>query len=151
MKRALKFGILVAGIIAAWVALKHWGLHLDPSRTAMFDTVVFTAAGILGLFLGIKDKRSANGGVLTFGEGFKTGVCIAATYSVLTAIYFAILLVLVGPELMQKAGHAGPGGEMSASIMVQAFGGLVIGMTLIGAVLSVVVALVLRRGKAEPQ
>jgi len=145
MKRALKYGILVAVIIAVWIALKHWGLHLDQTRAAIFDTVIFNVAGIIGLALGISDKRAANNGALTFGEGMKTGVAIAITYAVLTAIYFALVLVLVGPVLMQQAGHVGPNGEITGPILIKAFAGLIIGMTFIGAILSVVVTLVLRR------
>ena len=91
-ERAFKYGVLVAVIIAAWVAIKHLVLHIDPARAAIFDTVVFNAAGILGVFLGIRDEKARNGGVLSFGAGVKTGFFVALTYAVLTAIYFAVLL-----------------------------------------------------------
>ena len=145
MKRALKYGLLVAVIIAVWITLKHWGLHLDQARGATFDLVVFNVAAIIGLALGIIDKRAANNGALSFGEGMKTGVAIAVTYAVLTAIYFAVVLVVVGPVLMQQAGHVGPGGEITGPILIKAFAGLIIGMALIGAILSVFVSLVLKR------
>ena len=145
MKRALKYGLLVAVIIAIWITLKHWGLHLDQARAATFDMVVFNVAGIIGLALGIIDKRAENNGTLSFGEGLKTGVAIAVTYAVLTAIYFAAVLVAVGPELMQQAGHSGPGGEITGPILIKAFAGLIIGMALIGLILSGFVTLVLKR------
>ncbi|MDX6611097.1 MAG: hypothetical protein QOD75_283 [Blastocatellia bacterium] len=145
MKRALKYGLLVAVIIAVWIALKHWGLHLDQTRAAIFDTVVFNVAGIIVLALGISDKRAANNGGLTFGEGMKTGVAIAITYAVLTAIFFALVLVLVGPGLMQQAGHVGPNGEITGPILVKAFAGLIIGLAFIGTILSVFVTLILKR------
>ena len=148
MKRALKYGILVTAIIAIWVALKHWGLHLDPTRAAIFDTVIFNVAGVIGLSLGISDKRSANQGTLTFGDGMATGVAIAITYAVLTAIYFAILLLIVGPKLMQEAGEAGSGGQVTGAVIAKAFAGVLIGMTVIGTILSLFVSLVLRRKPA---
>src|SRR5688500_7227971 len=112
MKKAFKYGVLVAIIIATWVAVKHLVLHLDPARGAIFDTVVFNGAGILGLFLGIGAEKARNGGVLSFGAGVKTGFFISLTCAILTAIFFAIQLLIVGPGLMQQAGEAGPGGEV---------------------------------------
>ena len=145
MKRAFKYGVLVAVIIAVWVAVKHLVLHIDPSRAALFDTIVFNAAGILGVFLGIRDEKARNGGVLSFGAGVKTGFFVALTYAVLTAIYFAVMLLIVGPKLMQQAGEAGPGGEVTALIIAQAFAGVLIGLTLTGTILSLVISLILRK------
>lgn len=145
MKRAFKYGVLVAIIIAAWVALKRLVLHIDPARAAIFDMIVFNTAGILGVFLGIRDEKARNGGALTFGTGVKTGFFIALTYAVLTAIYFALLLLIVGPRLMQQAGEAGPGGEVTALTIAQAFAGVLIGLTLTGTILSIIVSLILRK------
>ena len=145
MKKAFKDGVLVAIIIATWVALKHLILHIDPARAAIFDTIVFNAAGILGICLGIRDEKVRNGGVLSFGAGVKTGFFVALTYAVLTAIYFAVLLLIVGPGLLQRAGEAGPGGEVTARILIQAFAGVVIGLTLTGTILSVIISLLLKK------
>lgn len=145
MKRALKYGLLVTSIIVVWVALKHFGLHIDPARAAIFDTIIFNVAGILGLSLGIRDQRLANGGWLTFFQGVKTGFFIAVTYAVLTSIYFAGLLLLIGPKLMQQAGEAGPNNAVTGLVMVKAFAGVLIGLTLIGTILSVIISLVLRK------
>ena len=145
MKRALKYGLLVTGIIAVWVALKHWGLHLEPARAAIFDTLVFNFAALIGLALGISEKRSANQGVLSFGEGMKTGVGIAISYATPTAIYFAILLLAIGPKLMQESGETGPNGVVTGAVIAKAFAGVLIGMTVIGTILSLFVSLVLRR------
>jgi len=145
MKRALTYGMLVSAIIAVWVALKHWGLNLDPARAAIFDTVIFNVAGLIGISLGISEKRSANHGALSFSQGLKTGVSIAITYATLTAIYFAILLLIVGPKLMQQAGEVEPGGAITGVILLQAFAGVLIGLTVIGTILSVFISLVLKR------
>ena len=145
MKRAFKYGLLVTVIIVLWVALKHLGLHIDPARAAVFDLIIFNAAGILGLSLGIRDLRRANGGSLTFGEGVRTGFSIAVTYAVLTSIYFAILLLMIGPKLMQQAGEAGPGNEVTGLVVVKAFAGVLVGLTLIGTILSVIISLVLKK------
>ena len=145
MKRALKYGLLVTVIIVFWVALKHFVLHIDPARAAIFDTIIFNVSGILGLSLGIRDLRRANGGSLTFGEGVKTGFSIAVTYALLTSVYFAILLMVIGPKIMQQAGEVGPGNEVTGLVVVKAFAGVLVGLTLVGIILSVIISLVLRK------
>ena len=64
MKIALKYGILVTVIIAGWVALKNFVLHLEGTTAQMADMVIFNLAAIVGLALGIREKRAANGGAL---------------------------------------------------------------------------------------
>jgi hypothetical protein len=136
MKLVLKYGIGVTLVIAAWVALKHFVLHLEGPSAQLADVAVFNFAAIVGLMLGIKEKRLANGNKLTFGDGFLTGLGIAITYSVLTSLYFVFLLALVGPKLMQQEGETSYG---------KAFAGVSIGFTLFGAIFSAIISLVLKR------
>jgi hypothetical protein len=136
MKLALKYGIAVRVVIAAWVALKHFVLHLESQTAQLADIAVFNFAAIVGLVQGIREKRAMNGGSLTFGGGLITGISIAVTYAILTSAYFAILLAAVGPKLMQQEGETS---------MVKAFLGVSIGFALFGTVFSAMIALVLRK------
>jgi hypothetical protein len=136
MKIVLKYGIAVTVVIAAWVALKHFALHLEGRPAQIADLAVFNLSALAGLELGIRAKRKANGGWLTFLEGWKTGISIAVTYAILTSLYFLVLLALVGPKLMQQEG------EIS---YLKAFLGASVGFALFGTVLSAVIALVLKR------
>ena len=137
MKIALKYGILVTVVIAAWVALKNFVLHLEGDQAQVADMVVFNLAAIVGLTLGISAKRRANGGTLTFLDGWKTGIAIAITYALLLCLYFGILIAVVGPHIMQQAGHTS---------YFKAFAGLGIGLALLGTVFSAIISLVLRKG-----
>ncbi len=137
MKIALKYGIVVTLIIAAWVALKHFVLHLEGPGTQLADVAVFNLTAILGLGMGIKEKRMANRDRLTFLQGLGTGVSIAITYAILTSLYFALLLSLVGPKLMQQQGETN---------VIQAFLGVSIGFALFGTIFSALISLVLRKG-----
>ena len=136
MKIALKYGILVALVIAAWVTVKNFVLHLEGTQAQIADTVVFNLAAIVGLVLGIRAKRVANAGSLSFGDGLKTGVLIAVVYALMLCVYFGVVIALVGPRIMQQAGHTS---------YVSAFGGLAVGLVLFGAVFSAVISLVLRK------
>ena len=136
MKLALKYGIAVTLVIAAWVALKHFVLHLESQPAQIADVLIFNLAAVTGLTRGIKEKRAMNGGRLTYGDGLFTGIKIAVTYAILTTAYFAILLATVGPKLMQQEGETSMG---------KAFLGISIGFALFGTVFSAVIALVLRK------
>ena len=127
MKLAVKYGILVTLVIAAWVALKHFVLHLESQPAQFADVAIFNLTAITGLALGIREKRRRNGGTLTFGDGLITGIKIAVTYAILTSAYFAILLATVGPKLMQQEAE---------TRVVKAFLGVSIGFTLFGIVFS---------------
>ena len=134
MKIALKYGIAVTLVIAGWVALKHFVLDLESQPIA--DVVIFNLAAITGMTLGIREKRTTNGGILTFGDGWITGIKIAVTYAILTSAYFAFLLATVGPKLMQQEGETS---------VVKAFLGVSLGFTLFGIVFSAIIALLLRK------
>lgn len=136
MKLALKYGILVTLVIAAWVALKHFVLHLESQSAQFADLAIFNLAAIAGLALGMREKRKRNGGTLTFGDGLITGIKIAVTYAILTSVYFALLLATVGPKLMQQEGETS---------VLKAFLGVSIGFALFGTVFSAIIALVLRK------
>lgn len=136
MKIALKYGIGVTMVIAAWVALKHFVLHLESRPSQIADVLIFNLAAIAGLSLGIREKRAMNGGSLTFGDGLISGISIAVTYAILTSVYFAILLATVGPKLMQQEGETS---------MVKAFLGVSIGFAVLGTMLSSVISVILKR------
>ncbi len=136
MKIALKYGIAVTLIIAAWVALKHFILHIEGSSAQFADLAVFNLSAIVALMMGIKEKRLANGDRLTFLQGLGTGVSIALTYAILTSLYFVMMLALVGPKLMQQEGETSMG---------KAFAGVSIGFALFGTIFSALIALVLRK------
>lgn len=136
LKIALKYGIGVTLVIAAWVALKHFVLHLEGANAQFPDIAVFNFTAIVGLMMGIKERRVANGDSLTFGQGFKTGISIAITYALLISLYFVFLLALVGPKLMQQAGETS---------YVKAFLGVSIGFVILGAVYSAISSLILRK------
>ncbi len=136
MKLALKYGIAVTVVIAAWVALKHFVLHLEGPPAQVADIAVFNFTAITGLMLGIRERRAANGDTLTFGDGLKTGISIAVIYAILTSAYFVILVAAVGPKLMQQ--------EAETSY-VKAFAGVSIAFALLGTVFSVLISLVLKK------
>jgi hypothetical protein len=138
MKIALKYGIAVTLVIAAWVALKHFVLHFEGPSGQLADLGVFNLTAIMALMIGIREKRVANGDSLTFGDGLKTGISIAVTYAILTSLYFVGLLMLVGPKLLQQEGETS---------VPKAFFGVSIGFALFGTIFSALISLVLKKSR----
>lgn len=136
MRIALKYGFTVAFVIALWVALKHFVLHLEGRPAQYADIVIFNLAAIVGLTLGIRSKRKMNGGWLTFVEGWKTGISIAITYAILTTAYFVVLEAVVGPQMMQQEGETS---------YVKALIGISLVFAIMGTVFSVIIALILKK------
>jgi Protein of unknown function (DUF4199) len=136
MKIALKYGIAVALIIAVWVALKHFVLHLEGPPAQLADLAVFNLTAIVGLGLGIRERRRANGDSLSFVQGLATGISIAVTYAILTSLYFALLLAAVGPKLMQQEGETS---------IPRAFLGVSLVFAVLGTIFSALISLVLRK------
>jgi uncharacterized membrane protein len=136
MRPAIRYGIGVTIVIAAWVALKHFVLHLESQSAQIADVIVFNLAAITGLTLGIKEKRTINGGSLRFGEGLIAGISIAVTYAILTSTYFGILLATIGPKLMQQEGETS---------VVKAFMGISIGFALFGTFFSAIISVLLSK------
>src|SRR5258708_26927420 len=108
MKIALKYGAAVTFVIAGWVALKHSVLHLEGPPAQIADFVIFNLAAMIGLTLGIKEKRTTNGETPTFGGVLSTRLKAAVTYAILTIPYLAILLALLGPKRMHPAAETSP-------------------------------------------
>jgi len=136
MKIALKYGIAVTLVIAVWVLVKDFVLYLEGPGARVADIIVFNLAAIVGLILGIRSKRAANGGSLAYGDGLLTGIKIAVTYALLTSLYFLAMLARFGPKLMQQEGETS---------YAKAFLGVSIGFALFGAVFSAIISLVLKR------
>jgi hypothetical protein len=136
MKIVLKYGIAVTLVIAVWVALKHFVLHFEGPSAQFADVAIFNLTAIVALMMGIKERRMANGDRLTFLQGFGVGMSIAVTYAILTSLYFALLLKLVGPKLMQQEGETN---------VLQAFLGVSLGFALFGAIFSALISLVMRK------
>ena len=136
MKIALKYGIAVTLVIAVWVLVKDFVLYLEGPGARVADIIVFNLAAIVGLILGIRSKRAANGGSLAYGDGLLTGIKIAVTYALLTSLYFLAMLARFGPKLMQQEGET--------SYVVAFFGSSVV-FALFGTILSAIIALFLKR------
>ena len=99
-KIALNYGMYLAGLsILLHVTLFAMGKHLEQDWKVTVLGIAITAALI---WLGIKKYKEANGGLLTLGQGLKTGISIALISAVIYIIYTLLFLNVIAPDTMEQ-------------------------------------------------
>jgi hypothetical protein len=97
---------------------------------------VFNVLPVICLYLGIKERRTRNGGALLLGEGVATGMSIMAVYVVLACVFFA----LAASSLLAQ-----PGGEADPMPLWKHFAGIIVGAMVVGLILSTIISFLLKR------
>jgi hypothetical protein len=150
LKIALKYGLLTTGCFIVWVVLAH--LLVPDLRSPVHDVGTAAFANIVeitAIALGIRARKSANAGVLSFKDGLKTGVGIAAVYGFSACLFFVVQILVFGPAMLAVE----PGAETKPiwQVVLGAFLGLGLGAVLFGLIYSTVISAILatRRSQAE--
>lgn len=163
-KIALKWGA-IAGLttVVFQTILYLTGMYLNTSLGMV--TWVFT---IGGLYLAIAEYKRENGGYLSIGEGVGLGVLVAVIMGLLSTSFSLIYTHFVDPTVMQQSMELArqrleDQGNMTDEQVEQAMElsqkftspgilllGGVIGMALIGAILSLIISAIMRREPADP-
>ena len=99
-KIALNYGIYLAGLsILLHVSLFAMGKHLEQDWKVTVLGIAITAVLIV---LGIKKYKEANGGLLTLGQGLKTGISIVLISTVIYIIYTMLFMYVIAPDTMEQ-------------------------------------------------
>ena len=99
-KIALNYGIyLAAASILLHVSLFAMGKHLEQDWKV---TVLGIAITTVLIILGIKKYKEANGGLLTLGQGLKTGISIALISTIIYIIYTQLFMNVIAPDTMEQ-------------------------------------------------
>ena len=127
MKIALKYGLLTTACFIVWVLIAHW-LVPDPRSTvhSAGAGVFVNIVEIIAIALGIRERKNAYAGQLSFKDGLKTGVGIAVVYVVSACLFFAVQLLLRGTGMLAIE----PGAETRP--MWQVVTGAFLGLSVIG-------------------
>lgn len=139
MRIALKYGVAIAACFAVWVIIAH--LLVPDPKSAVHSAGAGSFVNIVeivAIFLGIRERKGIDGGVLRFKNGLKTGVSIAAVYAVAASIFFIIALMVLGPGMLAVE----PGAELKPmwQVALGAFLGLGVGAVLLGLLYSTVIS-----------
>jgi Protein of unknown function (DUF4199) len=144
MKLALKYGLVIAAGLIAWVLIAHW---LVPNPRSLVHTFVapifFNLLHFTVLFLGLKAFERESGSKMTFKEGMKTGVSISFVYAVTAALFFVGVLIVIGDKWL----NAEPDALQMAPwlVVLRAFTGLVAVTMILGTIYSALISFVLAR------
>lgn len=147
MKLPLKYGLIITLGLIVWVLAAHT-LVPNPQSTihSLGSIVFFNLLHFTLLFLGLKAFERERGGKQTFKELLKTGVSISFVFAITSALFFVIVLAVVGTKWM----GAEPGAQQlsPALLAAQAFAGLVGATMILGLFYSTVISFVLAKRRS---
>ncbi len=99
-KIALNYGMYLAGLsILLHVSLFAMGKHLEQDWKVTVLGIAITAVLIT---LGIKKYKESNGGLLSLGQGLKTGISIALISTVIYIIYTLLFMNVIAPDSVEQ-------------------------------------------------
>lgn len=156
----LNYGLML-GIATVIISVANYafGNAYEPHWSVNIISLLLMIAFIT---LGIKKVKESNSGLLTLGEGLKTGMGIALISGIIGIAYFLIFVNFIDPEFFNQiaaiqeqkwydAGIAEEQIEMSKEMMAKMSGpgvtaGFMIAFTLfIGFIISLVVGLIMKQ------
>ena len=144
MKIALRYGLTITAGLIAWVIITHT-LISDP-KSAVHSFGAFTFFNLLhfaGIFLGLRALEREKNSKPTFKEGVKQGVLISFVYAVTASLFFAGVLLVIGPKWM--AGEAANPDMPMWLVALQAFAGLTVMSMLFGVAYSSIISFFLAK------
>ena len=98
-KIALNYGLMLGFIsILFHVVLFALGKHLDQDWKMSVLSIAITTVVIV---LGIKKFKESNNGLLSLGQGLKTGIAIAMISAVVYIVYTMVFMFVISPESME--------------------------------------------------
>ena len=148
MKIPIKYGLLAALGLIAWVLVTHSLMSNQQSPVMRLGTpIFFNVLHFIMIFLGIKALERERGHKLPFKEALKTGVSIAFVFAVTATLFFICVVLLIGTRWMGGA----PGAETTPAwiLMLQAFAGLFLGTMILGLIYSTVISFFVARRVSE--
>ncbi len=148
MKIPIKYGLLTALGLIAWVLITHSLISNQQSPLmTLGGPIFFNVLHFVMIFLGLKALEHQRGEKLAFKEAVKTGVLIAFVFAVTSTLFFICIVLLIGTRWM--GGEPGAGTMPTWIVMVQAFAGLFLGTIIFGLIYSTVIAFFVARRQSE--
>ena len=148
MKIPLKYGLLIALGVMAWVLIARNTVTnpLSPVHT-LGTPIFFNLLQFIMIYLGLKALEHAKGDRPYFKDSLKTGVAISFVYGLTASIFFVIVLVIVGTKWL--ASEPGAANAPLSRIVLGAFLGLFLGALLFGLIYSTVLSFFLAKRRSK--
>ena len=146
-KIAIKYGLLITAVVAAWILIVRFGMGVGPeSKANIIAPILFNITAIIAIFLGMSARKRQVNGSLGFKDGVKTGMAISLVYAVSACLFFMIEYLVAGPELMNEGN---PQNRPLWQVAVFAYAGLFFGSLFFGLIYSTVIASILAKRRSE--
>jgi len=144
MKIPLKFGLLITFGLMAWVLIAHT-IVANPNSLVhtLGAPIFFNVLHFAMIYLGLKALEREKGDRPTFKEGLKTGVAISFVYGLTSALFFVVVLTVVGTKWL--ASEPGTATTPVSRIAIGAFLGLFLGALIFGLIYSAVISFFLAK------
>jgi uncharacterized membrane protein len=148
MKIPLKYGLLTALGLIAWVLVTHSLLTNQQSPViTLGGPIFFNVLHFVMIYLGIKALERERGEKLDFKEAVKTGISIAFVFAITATLFFVCIVLAVGTKWM--GGEPGAGATPARALMIQAFAGIFIGTIIFGVIYSTVISFFVAKRRSE--
>lgn len=148
MKIPIKYGLLTALGLIAWVLLTHALISNQESPVIKFGgPAFFNVLHFIMIFLGIKALERERGEKLAFKEALKTGVSIAFVFALTATMFFIFVVLVIGTRWM--GGEPGAATSPTWVVMVQAFAGIFLGTIIFGLIYSTLISAFVARRQSE--
>jgi hypothetical protein len=147
MKIPLKYGLLITVGVIAWVLLAHSAVPNPRSPVHTIGAAAFfNILQFVMIYLGLKAKEREYGDKQDFKKGIKTGVTISLVYGMTAALFFVVLVSVVGTRWMNDPGAQT---DPPSIAMAKAFAGLFISALVLGLIYSTVISFFLAKRRSE--
>ena len=148
MKIPLKYGLLTALGLIAWVLVTHWLLTNPQSPLITLGApIFFNVLHFVMIYLGIKALEREKGEKLAFKEAVTTGISIAFVFALTATLFFVCVVLVVGTKWL--GGEPGAATTPSRTLMIQAFAGIFLGTIVFGVIYSTVISFFVARRRSE--
>ena len=97
-KIALNYGLYL-GVASILIGVIRYALGMQYDHDMPFGILSLIIMAII-LVLGIKKYKEVNGGLLTLGQGIKTGIAIALVGGVIGILYTIIFMSVIEPDFL---------------------------------------------------
>ncbi len=148
MKISLKYGLLIAVFVMAWVLIARATITNPGSIVHTLGTPIFVSiVQFVMIYLGVKEFGRQKGDKPTFKEGLKTGAGISLVYALAASLFFVGVLMVVGTSWL--ASEPGPRNISATETAVRAFVGLFVLAMIFGLIYSTVISFFLAKRRSE--
>ena len=144
MRIPLKYGLLVAAVFIAWIVIVKLIMNVRTDATVnLIGPVLYNIAAIIGILLGMRERKNELHGQLSFKQALKTGMGICLVYAVTASLFFVVQWLISGPALLLS--ESGPSPGPLWQVALGAFAGLFLGSLFFGLIYSTIIGFFLAR------